>query len=252
MNYEWAFVANWLIFAGLTLLYMDPFDLFSDDDDDEDNVDPNPEPGIRFVGDDTDQVIPGTERDDVILGLGGDDDIQGGAGRDYLEGNTGADSVDGGDGDDTISGGGGSDQLFGGAGNDVISVDRLDGDVDWDRGGQETLSGGDGDDQLYFAGDDIATGGNGADSFNMIITPDEGPGHVTDFVPADDKLTFYANFDPQNPPEISIQTDEDAQTTSVMLGDQETLRMDGVFTREELEIELKETDELDLDYRADI
>ncbi|MDN5568576.1 MAG: type I secretion protein [Paracoccus sp. (in: a-proteobacteria)] len=246
VNYEWAFIANWLIFGGLTLLYVDPFDLFgSKDDDDDDNVDPNPDEGIRFSGDDTDETIEGTEGNDLILGLGGKDEIQGGGGHDFLEGNTGDDSVFGGAGDDSIAGGAGTDQLFGGAGNDVISVDRLDGDAEWDRGDQETLSGEDGDDQLYFSGDDIATGGAGSDSFNMIFTPEDGPAHITDFEPSEDKLTFFTDFDPENPPEITVASDEDAQTTSIMIGDQETLKMDGVFSRDELDIELKEAKDLD-------
>lgn len=51
VQYEGAFIANWLIFAGLTLLSMVPFDLFDSDDDDKDDdaVDPNPADGIRIV-----------------------------------------------------------------------------------------------------------------------------------------------------------------------------------------------------------
>lgn len=43
-----------------------------------------------------------------------------------------------------------------------------------------------GDDLPYFSRDGSATGGEGPDSFNMVISPDQGPGHVTDFVPAED------------------------------------------------------------------
>ncbi|WP_378941323.1 calcium-binding protein [Paracoccus sp. R86501] len=253
MHYEWAFIANWLIFAGLILLYMDPFDFFSsDDDDDNDDVDPNPIDGIKIVGTNDAEQIAGTEGDDVLLGLGGDDLIDAGAGDDYVEGNTGDDIVNGGAGNDTLAGGGGTDDVRGGAGDDVLGVNRLDADADWDRGGQETLSGGAGDDQLYFSGDDMAIGGEGSDGFNMVISPDQGPGHVTDFSPSEDKLTFYTEFDPENPPQITVAADEDSQTTSVMIGDKETLTMDGVFTREELEIELKETSELDLNHSPDL
>lgn len=249
VNYEWAFIANWLIFAGLTLLYVDPFDLFgNDDDDDDDRDDVDPKDGIQFVGTNEDEAIEGTEQDDILIGLGGADLIDAGAGDDYVEGNTGNDLIAGGAGDDTLAGGGGTDDVRGGAGNDVLGVDRLDADADWDRGGQETLSGGAGDDQLYFSGDDMAIGGEGSDGFNMVISPDQGPGHVTDFSPSEDKLTFYTEFDPEDPPHISVSADEDSQTTSVMIGDKETLTMDGVFTREELDIELKETSELDLKF----
>lgn len=43
-----------------------------------------------------------------------------------------------------------------------------------------------GDDLPYFSRDGSANGGEGSDSFNMVISPDQGPGHVTDFVPAED------------------------------------------------------------------
>lgn len=254
VQYEWAFLANWLIFAGLTLLYMDPFDIFGSDDDDKDDdaVDPNPIDGIRVVGTNADEKIPGSEGDDILLGLAGSDTITSGAGDDYVEGNTGDDRLTGGDGDDTLAGGGGIDDIRGGAGNDVLGVDRLDADAEWDRGGAETLSGGAGDDLLYFSGDDLATGGEGSDSFNMVISPDQGPGHVTDFVPTEDKLTFYTEFDPENPPQITVAADEDGQTTSVMIGDRETLVLDGTFSRDELEIELKETRDLNLDHGPDL
>lgn len=103
---EWAFIANWLIFAGLTLLSMDPFDLFGSDDDDKDDdaVDPNSADGIR---------IAGNESKDILLGLAGDDRITSGAGNDSVEGNTGDDRLMGGDGDDTLAGGCGTDDIQG-------------------------------------------------------------------------------------------------------------------------------------------
>ena len=233
---EWAFIANWLIFAGLTLLSMDPFDLFGSDDDDKDDdaVDPNPADGIRIVGANEAEEIAGTEGDDILLGLAGDDRLMGG------------------DGDDTLAGGCGTDDIQGGAGNDVLGVDRLDADAAWNRGGAETLSGSAGDDLLYFSGDDLATGGEGSDGFSMVISPDQGPGHVTDFVPTEDRLTFNTEFDPENPPEITVAADEDDQTTSVMIGARETLVLDGTFTRDELQIELKEAKDLALDHGPDL
>lgn len=253
MHYEWAFIANWLIFAGLTLLYMDPFDFFSgdDDDNDEDNVDPNPVEGIRVFGTNDAEQIEGGDGNDVLLGLGGDDLIDAGAGDDFVEGNTGDDTLIGGDGNDTLAGGAGIDDIRGGAGDDVLGIDRLDSDAQWERGGQETLSGDEGDDLIYFSGDDIATGGEGSDGFNMVISPDQGPGHVTDFNPSEDKLTLHTEFDPEDPPQITVSADEDSQTTSVMLGDKETLTMDGVFTSDDLQIELKHIDELELNASPD-
>ena len=251
---EWAFIANWLIFAGLTLLSMDPFDLFGSDDDDEDDdaVDPNPADGIRMVGTNEAEEIAGTEGDDILLGLAGDDRITSGAGDDYVEGNTGDDRLMGGDGDDTLAGGGGTDDIQGGAGNDVLGVDHLDADAAWDRGGAETLSGGAGADLLYFSGDDLATGGEGSGGFNMVISPDQGPGHVIDFVPTEDRLTFHTEFDPENPPQITVTADDDGQTTSIMIGARETLVLDGTFARDELQIELKETKVLALDHGPDL
>jgi hypothetical protein len=253
VNYEWAFIANWLIFGALTLLYVDPFDIFSSDDDDDDDtsdVDDEITTGITFIGENTDDTIDGTDGDDIILGLAGDDRITGGAGDDYIEGNVGDDTITGGAGDDSIAGGGGLDDISGGDGNDVISSDRLDGDAEWGRGAEETLSGGAGDDTLYFSGQDVAIGGEGNDSFNMIVDPEDGPAHITDFSAEDDRLTLYADYDAENPPEITTVADEETQTTSIMLGDQATVTLDGVFERDDLDIELKEEDDLELDYAA--
>jgi Ca2+-binding RTX toxin-like protein len=255
MNYEWAFVANWLIFSALTLLFVDPFDLFSSDDDDgDDTTDVVDETtiGISFIGENTDDDIDGTDGDDIFLGLAGDDQITGGAGDDYIEGNVGDDTITGDAGNDSIAGGGGLDQLFGGAGDDVISSDRLDSDAEWDRGGAETLSGGDGDDTLYFSGQDVATGGDGADSFNMVVDTEDGPAHITDFSAADERLTLYADYDTENPPEITTVADSETETTSIMLGDQATVTLDGVFERDDLDIELKTEDDLELDHSADL
>lgn len=52
--------------------------------------------------------------------------------------------------------------------------------------GDDILLGLAGDDLPYSSRDGSATGGEGSDSFNMVISPDQGPGHVTDFVPAED------------------------------------------------------------------
>ncbi|MCG6111684.1 MAG: type I secretion protein [Paracoccus sp.] len=244
MGYEWAFIANWLIFGGLTMLYADPFDLFGSDDDDDRADDDGRDPGITRIGTDADEVIEGTERDDILSGMAGNDRLIGLGGDDALAGNTGRDTLEGGDGNDTLAGGGGTDLLLGGAGDDIISVDRLDREAIWTRGGAETLSGGEGNDFLFFTPDDIADGGTGQDSFNLILTPEGGPATISDFDPADDQLTLYAEFDPENPPLITVRFDEASQTTQVLLGDRQTLTLNGNFTAEQLAVRLLTQEQL--------
>jgi hypothetical protein len=64
---------------------------------------------VPLVGNDTANIINGTQASERIQGLGGND---------RLNGNRGNDIVEGGEGNDIISGGSGVNQLLGGAGND--------------------------------------------------------------------------------------------------------------------------------------
>lgn len=236
MLFEWAYIANALIFGSLALvLATDPF---SSDDDDQ----PNVEPGLDVVGTENGDVIDGSAGDDRIFGLGGDDLIQGFGGNDLIEGNTGNDTIYGGTGDDILAGGGGTDVIFGGPGNDVLSSDRMDKDAEWQRGGQETLSGGAGDDQLLFSTNDIVTGGTGADAFRMVYDVDGDAARITDFDPTEDSVTLYADLDLNDPPEITVSVDETTGTTQVFVDERAVLTLDGRFTADQLSVTLRARD----------
>ena len=243
MGYEWAFIANWLIFGGLTLVAMDPFDLFGGDDDPEAD-DPVDTTGETLIGTDAPETLTGGDLDDALIGLGGDDLLIGGAGNDGIEGNTGDDTLRGGDGDDLLAGGAGTDLIEGGAGNDVLSSDRLDGDAQWERGGEETLSGGDGDDALFFLGDDVAIGGAGQDVFSMIVAPEGGAASLRDYDPEADRITLHATFDADSPPEVGVSADAVSGITTVLLDGRAVMEVRGVFTAAQLDVGLRQIDEL--------
>lgn len=67
------------------------------------------------------------------------------------------DVIDAGDGDDTVFAGDGADSVLGGAGSDTIHGGA----------GSDTLAGGTGDDSIFVGDGDIATGGDGDDTFTI-------------------------------------------------------------------------------------
>ncbi len=127
-----------------------------------------------------------------VDGTIGNDSITGTAQDDVLFGDAGANNLYGGASGDFVYGGTGSDVLFGDAGYDTakgtdLSVDRLDG------GGQDRL--------VQSDGNDIMTGGRGADDFlfryNDPLTglaAGTGPAFttLTDFKAGEDQLLFDA------------------------------------------------------------
>ncbi|MFD1341424.1 calcium-binding protein [Litorisediminicola beolgyonensis] len=162
---------------------MDFFDFNSSDDDDTgDEID---EP-VEVVEPDAESPLSllGTDGDDELYGLGGDDTLDAGAGADRLDGDAGDDLLNGRDGNDTLIGGTGSDLLTGGAGNDLVNGGTDDGspDSDYDR-----LYGSDGDDTLIVGDSDVASGGAGADEFEVY-----GDVWIDDFDPDADLLVFTA------------------------------------------------------------
>jgi Ca2+-binding RTX toxin-like protein len=112
-----------------------------------------------IIGDDTDNILKGTNHADTIGGLAGDD---------LITGRNGNDSLDGGDGNDTLSGGNGKDLLAGGTGNDHLIGGN----------GKDALDGG--------IGDDLLEGGHGKDVFKFAA----GFGHDTilDFRPGHEHI----------------------------------------------------------------
>lgn len=125
----------------------------------------------KIVANDGDDTVFGGTGDDLLYGMIGDDYVFGGDGNDTIEGNTGNDIVSGGAGNDTVSGGGGLDTIFGGAGNDLLTSDRADASADYSRGFGDQLNGEDGDDRLIFTNGDTVLGGDGTDTFQMVLTP---------------------------------------------------------------------------------
>ena len=99
-----------------------------------------------IIGDDTDNVLTGTDQADLIKAMGGNDTVTALEGTDRVHGGTGNDSIDGGPGDDQLSGGEGDDTVVGGDGSDYvrgrIGNDALTGDE-----GRDLLRGGRGDDR---------------------------------------------------------------------------------------------------------
>ena len=125
------------------------------------------------IGDDD---IRGFGGDDVIDAGAGRDVVDGGAGRDEIQGGYGADRLMGGAGDDFLDGGHGNDVLIGGGGDDVLlsRSDAREGPVRLDPNRDEgdpytELSPFNG--QVYesqpVAGNDVLTGGAGADTFRF-------------------------------------------------------------------------------------
>ncbi len=86
--------------------------------------------GISITGDDSSQVLPGSEFNDVILGRNGGDFLGGGQGNDTLSGENGDDTLAGGPGSDTLSGAAGADRyVFDAALDKSANLDRI---VDFD------------------------------------------------------------------------------------------------------------------------
>ncbi|SPJ31138.1 hypothetical protein [Falsiruegeria mediterranea] len=76
--------------------------------------------GLIVAGDNTSELLIGSEIADNILGAGGDDTIEGRGGNDLLSGEADNDSLEGGLGNDTLDGGAGDDHVHGGGGNDSL------------------------------------------------------------------------------------------------------------------------------------
>lgn len=115
----------------------------------------------------------------TIVGSLEGDALSGGYGGDGLYGDAGNDTLDGGDGNDLLQGELGNDALDGGAGNDGLSGGR----------GADLLDGGEGNDVLEGGRDsDTLTGGEGSDLY--VFTEGDGNDTITDFVAADDRLSF--------------------------------------------------------------
>ena len=163
-----------------------------------------------------DDRLNGGPGHDTLKGGYGDDQLRGGTGDDYLAGQEGHDQLRGGSGDDTLIGGNGNDTLQAGSGRDWLAggmgddlliagegQDTLDGDAGDDtlvgaflaEAGEwgHYLNGGDGDDVLRIGGTDIATGGTGADRFEIGAPGAVGVATIMDFDPEQDEIVVFYN-----------------------------------------------------------
>ena len=119
-----------------------------------------------ITGDNSGNVLVGTNAGDVINANGGNDLVLGGNGNDTIDGGSGNDLLSGGNGNDTILGGSGSDILSGDNGNDT-----LDG-----GSGTDLVSGGNGNDLLIYrvaenaTSYDVYDGGNGKDTLRIFVS----------------------------------------------------------------------------------
>lgn len=158
--------------------------------------------------------LAGQAGDDLLHGDAGDDSLMGGEGADTLNGGDGADWLAGGSDQDLLQGGAGQDTLDGGAGHDTIwgqSPDMPDTEVDF-------LNGGTGDDVLMISRGDIAMGGDGSDSFQLIdIAPDGPVAQISDFNPAEDDLIIYYDSDLHQTPVLTAEPVAGSQDVTLML-----------------------------------
>ncbi len=183
-------------------------------------------------GDEGNDTISGGGGTDFLAGGEGDDVISGGANGDLLFGNEGDDSLSGDGGDDYLQGGFGADTLEGGDGNDRLdgtfaAGDALFGPHDEDEG--DTLDGCAGDDVIILGAGDIATGGEGSDSFitGSYIETGAEAGHVTDFDPARDVIEVM--YDPAADPDplITVEDFPDGTGAHVLFDGQIILSVTG-------------------------
>ena len=157
-------------------------------------------PHATLLGTAAGEHLTGTDGDDVILANG------------FATGTTAGNLVEGGAGDDTLLGGAGSDTLTATAGDNVIRASwDLNLEVSqgsdlfaWrDNGAPDILEGGAGNDRLIFARGDIATGGGGANVFEVWHDPasTQPCAVVTDFDPSADRLDVVMRIDEGDHPD---------------------------------------------------
>lgn len=137
-----------------------------------------------------DTLAGDTSENDTIAGSESDDTIDGGAGDDIVGGGLGADTLYGGAGADSVTGGEGDDVLYGGASEGG------------DDGAEDTLDGGAGADRIFLEDTDVATGGEGADTFVRAATLTTRA-LVTDFDASEDLVVIEHESD--EPPTLVTQ-----------------------------------------------
>ncbi|MDZ7904472.1 MAG: calcium-binding protein [Cypionkella sp.] len=173
-----------------------------------------------LLGGNGNDTIFGLTGKDFIIGGGGEDEINGGRGDDTISGSSGADKLEGGAGNDVISG------IDMGENLDPLAVNLLADEDDAETAAEalasnvrstfgadaaddnagrltealtsgnsntddDALFGGRGDDTILGDLSDTMTGGEGEDDLQIIKSANNQVVTVTDFDPAQDKLTIY-------------------------------------------------------------
>jgi Ca2+-binding RTX toxin-like protein len=184
------------------------------------------------AGDDT---LFGDAGNDVLSGGAGNDGLAGGSGDDTLAGEAGNDTLYGDAGNDVLSGGDGADVLSGGAGDDTLSsfTDHASGNASLSAiDGADSLFGGAGNDDLIFGHGDSATGGDGADIFEMDLRWADGNelAQINDYVAGTDEIVLHytPHYDINNveiPPEVSVAAASDGSYTTILVDGIEVARV---------------------------
>lgn len=171
---------------------------------------------LAFLDDAEEQITNDAAISDVVDGHGGDDTI-------YLY--AGDDIATGGDGADHIYGMKGHNTLSGGAGNDLLHSGRNSSELFGDDGDDTLIA------QLNKGGDHTLTGGQGADSFEMLAAANNKTAHttITDFVVGEDALligdTVIDGFN--LPADVTVTENADGDVV-LHFNDDETVTLTGV------------------------
>ncbi len=181
-----------------------------------------------------DDLLYGGQGNDTLGGFDGDDTLYGGAGDDHVDGSFGQDLLFGYTGNDVLAARDGGDTLLGGRGDDTLNA----------SGAQTELFGGAGNDYLVFAGQTIASGGQGADQFyyleGTIVEPlDSLTAEITDFDPNEDHLTIEFDALVSGNADIQLQLVDWADGTGadLMFEDQVLIRIAGAQDMDPSEIQ---------------
>lgn len=207
-------------------------------------------------------IIEAGTGNDTVLGGNGNDLGLGDAGDDNFFGDLGNDSLGGEDGNDTLTGGSGADILSGGLGNDVISgfssLGGATGSLTFSEG-TDQLFGGTGDDRLILGRGDVATGGAGADRFEMDARWRDGADRfvISDYAAGEDSLVLhYAQaYDPDTSlavsPIVTVQASADGLSSLIVVNGSVVAIVEGVTDLDAEDISLLADTETDTTYRPE-
>jgi Ca2+-binding RTX toxin-like protein len=213
------------------------------------------------MGAGNDIVLAGADHD-TLHGENGNDLLRGEEGDDNIFGDLGDDSLAGEAGNDQLAGGSGADILSGGLGDDLISGFSIQGGAAAGMGapdGADQLFGGAGDDRLTLGRGDSATGGAGADRFEMDARWREGEAAfvIADYRSGEDSLVLQhpITLDPNTSlpiaPTLTVQTTPDGLSSRILLNGEVVAIVEGVPDLDPAAITLQVDPTVNAGYRAD-